>query len=188
MQTRTLILPEGYGPAAAVTGRMAAQLDPLLRSLTARVKESSVEDLEWQPRPGVNTVGMLLAHMALSEAYWMLAVVGDAGSDAAADEIVLAALGLRTDDDGMPLAPEGGHPAVLAGRTAAEYVGTLSRARQATHAVVRGWSDADLDRTHTFNGIAVSRAWILFHVVEHFAQHLGQISLLLSLRRATRGS
>ena len=90
-------------------------------------------------------------------------------------------------DDELPLAPDGAHPRALAGKTAAEYLDLLWRARQATHATLRAWDDASLERIHVADGAEVTRAWILFHVVEHFAQHAGQITLLASLRRALSG-
>jgi uncharacterized damage-inducible protein DinB len=187
MQKRTLTPPEGYDRRAVVTGMMAAQLDPLLASLARRVKDAGVDELEWQPRPGINTVGMLLAHLALSEVYWMLVASQGIDSVEEADVIALATIGIRMNDDGLPLAPHGSHPATLAGKTAAEYLEMLRRARQATHATLRGWDDAGLDQTRTVNGVEASRGWILFHIVEHFAHHLGQIALLASIRRTLHG-
>jgi hypothetical protein len=188
MQPRVLSPPEGYDRRAAAACALAAQLDPLLRSLAARVQDASVAELEWQIRPGRNTIGMLLAHLALSEIYWMQGVACDLDSDAAADRVALACLGIRMSDDGLPLAPDGAHPRALAGKTAAEYLDLLWRARRATHAMLRAWDDASLERIHVADGAEVTRAWILFHVVEHFAQHAGQITLLASLRRALSGA
>jgi uncharacterized damage-inducible protein DinB len=96
---------------------------------------------------------------------------------------VFGVIGIHLDDDGMPLPAHGTHPASLAGKTAADYLTMLRRARAATHARVRGWDDRAIEQTRLVDGNEVSCAWILFHVVEHFAQHLGQIALLTSLRR-----
>jgi|HubBroStandDraft_3_1064219.scaffolds.fasta_scaffold186923_1 hypothetical protein len=187
MQKRTLISPAGYEPQAVATRTLASQLDPLLEALTARVKDASVAELEWQLRPGVNTPGMLLAHLALAETYWMQMVGRDVESPEEWDRIALEVTGLRMDGDGMPLPPHGRHPATLAGKTAGDYLEMLRRAREATHATLCGWGDHELEQTHTVDGREVSRAWILFHVVEHFAQHLGQIALLASIRRGAGG-
>jgi hypothetical protein len=183
MQKRTLISPAGYEPRAIATRTLASQLDPLLAVLSAGVKEASVAELEWQLRPGVNTTGMLLAHLALAETYWMQMVCRDIESPEEWDRIAVEVIGIRMDGDGMPLAPQGLHPATLAGRTASDYLEMLRRAREATHATLRGWGDHELEQTCRVDGREVSRAWILFHVVEHFAQHLGQIALLGSIRR-----
>jgi uncharacterized damage-inducible protein DinB len=186
MRGRTLTPLAGHDRDRRVVATLAAQLDPLLASLRRRVENATVEELEWQPRPGVNTIGMLIAHMAASEAFWMLAA--SRGIDAAeeSDAIVFGAIGIHIDDDGLPLKPGGAHPTTLAGKTAAEYLTLLSRARQSTHETLGRWVDADLDRTRIVDGKEVSGAWLVAHIVEHSAQHLGQIALLTSLRQALR--
>ena len=179
-----LPIPEGYDPAASpIVSTTAAQLDVLLVTLTRRVGEASRELLEWQLRPGVNTIGMLLAHLAVVEVYWVECAGRGIESDEEADEIVLGILGIRVDDDGMPLAEDGVHPRSLAGRTAADYLEMLGKARSATHRALRSWEDRRLAETRTVDGGEVSLAWVLYHIVEHFAYHLGQIGQLLSLHR-----
>jgi uncharacterized damage-inducible protein DinB len=181
MSKRLLIPPAGYGDGAAVTTALAAQLDPLLASLTRRVKDATVEQLEWQLRPGFNTIGMLLAHLALSETFWIQAAPLGIDADDEVDRIVFDLTGIHLEDDGMLVTGTGTHPAALAGKTAADYLAILHRAREATHATVRGWDDRTLEQTREVDGNEVSRAWILFHVTEHFAHHLGQIALLTRL-------
>jgi uncharacterized damage-inducible protein DinB len=185
MQPRSLISPEGYNPRAVAVRALAAQLDPLLKVLTARVKDATTSDLEWQPRPGTNTIGMLLAHLAVTETFWLQAGAQGIDSHQEVDTIVHATLGIHIDDDGLPLPPHASHPPTLAGKTAADYLDLLHRARQATHATLRAWDDSDLERIVTVDGNQLTRGWILYHVVEHFAQHTGQIALLASLRRRT---
>jgi uncharacterized damage-inducible protein DinB len=187
MHPHRLQPPEGYDPRAVATCALAAQLDPLLRSLTHRVQGASIAELEWQLRPGVNTIGMLLAHLAVVEVFWMQAATRGIDSHDESDRIVLDTLGIHMEDDGLPLPPDGIHPPALAGRTAAEYLELLRRARRATHETLRGWDDSTLEQTRLIDGGEVSCGWILFHVVEHFAHHLGQIGLLASLRHASAG-
>lgn len=40
-----------------------------------------------------------------------------------------------------------------------------------------------LEENRTVDGREVSLAWLLYHLVEHFSYHLGQIAQLDSLRR-----
>jgi uncharacterized damage-inducible protein DinB len=57
------------------------------------------------------------------------------------------------------------------------------QAEGAADRALRTWSDGKLAETRTVDGQEVSLAWVLYHVVEHFAYHLGQIGQLISLRR-----
>ena len=87
----------------------------------------------------------------------------------------------------MPLSEEGNHPLSLAGKTLADYLEMLRRARAATHRTLRNWEDRGLEETRTVDGREVSLAWILYHLVEHFSYHLGQIALLDNLRSRLQG-
>src|ERR1700724_3008 len=137
--------PEGYDPVRApVVSAAAAQLDFLLASLRRRMRDAIVAQLEWQLRPGVNTVGMLLAHLAVSEAYWVAMFSPSVGD---ADEIIRAVIGIHGDDDGMPLPAHGAHPQSLSGKSVADYFDLLDHARAATHSVLRGWEDNSLEET-----------------------------------------
>jgi uncharacterized damage-inducible protein DinB len=53
--------------------------------------------------------------------------------------------------------------------------------------LLRGWGDSTLQETSTVDGEEISRAWMLYHLLEHFAHHRGQIALLDSLRKASVG-
>lgn len=179
MQSHLLAPDPAFDPRTqAVVGCLTAGLDDQLRRLKASVSDLSVEALEWQSAPGMNAIGMLLAHLALVEVWWIgVAPRGDvayADGEAAFREVV----GIGGDDDGMPLARDGAFPAALRGRTAADYIAMLDCARAHVHGVLRGWTDADLDLLATNAKRSVSRRWILYHVLEHFAGHIGQVLLI----------
>ena len=60
-----LSVPRGYDPTSqAIVGLMAASLDDESRRLREIVSGLEVEHLEWQERPGRNTIGILMAHLA----------------------------------------------------------------------------------------------------------------------------
>ena len=82
------------------------------------------------------------------------------------------------DDDGLPLASDGGHPLTLAGRTLADYARMLDAARAVAHRELRQWRDADLESTFTLRDRVIAREWVVYHVLEHFAGHYGQVLLL----------
>lgn len=180
---RKLDVPAGYDPAAQPRiASFAAQLDDQLRRLKKDVAEFEVKHLEWQPRPGVNTVGMLLAHLAVVDLWWLV-LVPNGTPQAKCNDVMEKTIGIGMDDDGLPLAADGAHAAPLVGRSLSNYMTMLDAAREAAHAVLRTWRDDQLASTVPLGDRTFSREWIVYHVLEHFAGHYGQILLLRHLMR-----
>jgi uncharacterized damage-inducible protein DinB len=180
---RKLTVPDGYDPAANPrVASFAAQLDDRLAHLTKDTAGLEVSQLEWQPHPGVNTIGMLLAHLAVVDVWWMRLAPRQV-PEAECDNAMRETIGIRMDDDGLPLAADGRHPQILAGRTIQDYLRMLGAARAATHHELRLWSDADLASTYDMRDRVISREWTVYHVLEHFCGHHGQILLLKHLMR-----
>ena len=184
VNARTLPAAPGYEAAACPrVASFAAQLDDQLARLRQSVAGLEVAHLQWQPRPGVNTIGMLLAHLAVVDVWWItIAPAGDA-PPARADAIFRRIIGIGMDDDGLPCPADGTHPSTLAGHDLSQYLQRLDAARASSHAVLRTWRDADLGSTYVRGDRAISREWTLYHVLEHFASHYGQILLLMHLMR-----
>jgi uncharacterized damage-inducible protein DinB len=186
VKERKLILPEGYDPnRQRIVGMFAAQFDDQLRLLREALAELETKHLEWQPHPGLNTIGMLLAHLAVVEVFWINVAAQEIPLEPKGDDLILATIGIRMDDDGLPLATDGRHPATLAGKKPADYLKMLEQARHTIHATLRTWNDSDLTATYfrREREITISREWTLYHVLEHFAAHFGQILLLKHLMR-----
>ena len=181
-----LVAPAGFRSREA--GLFVAQMDDQNRRLTENTRGLSPAELEWQPAPGMNTIGMLLAHIAVVEVWWILnATVGQDRSD------VRPALGIGGDDDGMPLAEGGRPPESLRGKPLEFFDDLLSRARAHTQKAVEGLDDLDLDRevrvaTRDAKGRVLNVRWILYHVLEHEAGHYGQINLLRHQLRLVAGA
>jgi uncharacterized damage-inducible protein DinB len=161
-----------------------AQLEDLSRRLYADTEGLSPAELEWQPAPGTNSIGMLLAHVAYWEVYWVRAVL-----EARPGAIeVRDVLGIEHADVGQPMPTDGRPPTALAGRDLAYLRDLLARARAFTYTVARSVADAELDRAvgrARPDGTAVefTPRWALYHALEHLAGHYGQINLLKHLRR-----
>jgi len=182
-----LKIPRGFRSEEA--GSFVAQLDELTDRMRSDTRDLGRAELEWQPAPGMNTIGMLLAHIAIVEVWWIEnAVRGVGGPEVEFQRL----LGIGRDDDGMPMPPRGKPPAVLRGKTLSFYWGRIERGRRNLRAAVRALSPRDLDRvrrrlrrdgkTHVYNV-----RWVLYHLVEHLAGHYGQILLLRHARRARVG-
>jgi uncharacterized damage-inducible protein DinB len=173
-----LEVPRGLrSPEAASFVR---QLDTLSAYLAKQVPRLSVRELEWQPAPGMNSIGMLFAHLAIVEVWWT--EVGIKATPPGAVDFH-GVLGIGRDGDGMPLARRGRHPATLRGRGHAYYRRLLARARAHVKRGVRGLTARDLSRVRRRVRLdervqVYNQRWVLFHLVEHFAGHFGQILLL----------
>ena len=61
-------------------------------------------------------------------------------------------------------------------------VANLERTLDEVDRVLAGLSDADLLEARTIQGRDITVLDAIFHVVEHFSQHLGQIILMAKLR------
>jgi uncharacterized damage-inducible protein DinB len=163
--------------------RFLWQMDEQRRRLLQDTRGLTAEALGWQAAPGMNTVGMLLAHIAYAENH--LAQIGLEGK-AASD--TKAAIGLSEEEEGMPLAPGAPPAPALAGRDLAWFDALLERSRAYTHRVAAALTDADLGRLvvrprpdgseRVFNV-----GWVLYHMLEHEAGHHAQINLLRHLAR-----
>lgn len=174
-----LFLPTPKGYRSAEAASFIAQLDDLTRRLFEDLKGATQTELSWAPKRGHNTVGMLLAHLAIVEGFWVhFARHGE--YDMPALERIL---GIGPDDDGIPLAPDGKPPATLRGRTLANYRALLKRSRAYVSSTCRTFTPAGMDKVHLRVRRDGTRAemdvrWILYHVVEHFSGHYGQILLM----------
>ena len=182
IQTLVLKVPKsGYRSKSAA--EYIAQLDDLTERMWSELKDATPAELAWQSAPGHNTIGMLLAHCAVVEVFWLLVATGRASQEALRDT-----LGIDGDDDGMPLPPGGKPPKTLKGWKLADYRKLMKRARAFVTKETKRFGDAALEeqvRRTRFDGRKqiVSRRWILYHVLEHFSGHYGQMLMLRHLYR-----
>ena len=181
MLRRTLPLPEGFRSAEAAL--FFASLEDQSRLLWRDLEEVTPEELQYQPHPGMNTIGMLLTHLAIVEAWWTKIIVEKANPAE-----VQSVLGIGDDDDGMPI-KEGEAPiALLNGKDLAFFRALNDKARAYVRLKMATMTDEDLDaetvRTRP-DGTqsAITGRWYLYHVLEHFSGHYGQILLLRHLYR-----
>ncbi len=171
--------PAGYASVHVAT--CIAGVDELRERLLAAVRGLTPAQLEWQPRPGANTIGMLLAHVAVAETH--VAQVGLLGER---DGHVHDVIGITVEDEGLPLPPGAPPSPALAGKDVAFYEGLLAKAGAHTRAAAANVRDQDLDadivRPPRPDGTRriFTKRWVLFHMLEHAAGHLGQV---LALKR-----
>ena len=160
----------------------------MLEDMTRRLFDEDLKgvtkaELTWQSSPGHNTIGMLLAHLAIVETYWT-----QVGVERVEMADVSRVIGIGMDDDGLPLPSGGLPPDPLTVKSLPWYKDLLKKSRKF---ITPKWSrltDADLKKRlirKRKNGtrVVTDPRWVLYHVIEHFAGHQGQI---LSIRHQYR--
>ena len=120
----------------------------------------SEEDLWWRPNEASNSVGNLILHLAGNIRQWIVHGVGG-GEDVRDRPAEFEARGP------MPAAP-------LRAR--------LRDALDAVDAVLGGLTAGDLLETRRIQGLDVTVLQAVYHVVEHFSMHTGQILYVTKLR------
>lgn len=180
--TRSAIEPlPGY--RSQEVSLFVAQLEDQTRRLREATRDLTPDELQWQPKPGMNSIGMLFAHLAVVEVWWTgIVVKGEVAPD------IRATLGIGEDDDGMPLPEGAAPPAHLNGRDLAYFDDLLGRARAFYTKALVDLTDADLSREVVRkrpdgSERKITVRWYLYHVLEHFSGHFGQILLLRHMYR-----
>ena len=165
---------EGYAPRV---GRYVAQMNEVRDELRKQVQDLSVAQLDWHPNEQTESIGTMLLHVDAVEWSWI-------------HEDILG----RPDKEypgewaeAMPIRV--GAPQVT-GRQADWYLQRLDARRERTLDVLRGFTEEDLDRLvgEADLGPEVEKRsylftidWIMWHIINHEAAHVGQIELLRRL-------
>ena len=184
MKKRNLPFPKGYNRTTQKqVASFATQLDDQLRRLKIETEGLTTKQLQWQPHKGVNTVGMLIAHLAIVEVWWINVAANEIPGEPDGEKMFKEIVGIGGDDDGLPLKKDGVHPKVLKGLSLKQYLKMLDKARASVHTELRTWKDKDLQKTFRLRKFDITKEWTVYHVLEHFAGHYGQILLLKHLMR-----
>ena len=118
------------------------------------------KDLWWRPNAVSNSPGNLLLHLAGNVRQWIIAGVGQS-PDARQRHLEFEA---------------------QSGLQAAELLGKLHETLKEADAVLAQLSPADLIASRTIQGIEVTVLEAIYHVVEHFSTHVGQMIYITKLR------
>lgn len=132
--------------------------------ITAAVRTVPHAELWWRPNPGANSVGNLVLHLAGNIRQWVVSGIGGAPDVRRRHEEFAATGGLEHES-----AHESTHDALL---------GHLHDAVQAADAVLATLHPSTLGHPRRIQGRETTIFSALYHVVEHFAGHTGQIILL----------
>lgn len=127
--------------------------------LRAAVESLSADALWWRANDQSNSVGNLLLHLTGNIRQWIVAGVGGAPN---------------TRDRAAEFAARDGASAQV-------LLAELDRALEEVDAVLARLTDSDLSGTRTIQGRDVTVLEAVYHVVEHFSLHLGQIVFIAKL-------
>ena len=127
--------------------------DTYLPRLREAVAPLTVEQVWWRPNPASNSIGNLLLHLNGNIGQW-----------------IVAAFNKDEDKRNRPaeFATEGG-------LTAAELLDRLSATLDQVRAVLARLTPAELLARYQIQGYDCSGLYAVYHVVEHFGLHYGQI-------------
>jgi uncharacterized damage-inducible protein DinB len=136
-------------------------LDEYWPRLKSCVESLTDEQVWWRPNDTSNSIGNLLLHLNGNVYQWLVASFN------------------RSDD-------ARNRPAEFAARSgapAAELLQQLERTLQQAGDVLSRLTDADLTATMHIQGDTVTGLEAVYHVVEHFGMHYGQIVYITKLVR-----
>lgn len=145
-------------PFVAESRRLLADEYP--RKIAVALGELDQESLWWRPNPASNSVGNLVVHLAGNVRQWIVhGLGGEADERARSAEFALRG-----------------------GPGAEELFGTLMASVKAADRVLADLPAAALAEPRTIQGIRTTGLRALYHVVEHFSMHTGQILYVAKLR------
>src|SRR5579885_817578 len=159
MAEDTFTLAAYYTSWQAYQGHIAAAIAPL-----------TAEQLALRAAPHLRSIGELALHLAGCRAYWLIAFMGEDGGEEMQRYVEWNEAALRPEP---PIPP------------AAELVEGLERTQHYLAACLARWSPEAMRATFPdeVDGkqVAVSRAWVIWHILEHYLHHGGELSLTLGL-------
>lgn len=135
--------------------------DEYLSKLRLALQGLDEEDLWWRPNAASNGMGNLLLHLAGNLRQWVVHGLGG-------EPDVRRRAAEFSRDGGMGVQ---------------EVLGVLERAVLDADAVLRRLDPESLLDPRTIQGMSTTGLAALYHVVEHFSMHTGQILYLVKMRR-----
>lgn len=131
-----------------------------LPKIRAAIEGLSEEDIWWRPNDASNSIGNLILHLAGNVRQWVVCGIGGAPDTRHREEEFSAGGGL----------------------SGAELLGHLEGVLGEADAVLDRLDPAELLERRTIQGMNPTLLDALYHVVEHFSTHTGQILYLSKLR------
>jgi uncharacterized damage-inducible protein DinB len=160
-EQRTIQLPGGYDPAIAP---WVWALEDTRRRTKQCLDGVAEEVISWSPPEGGNSIGSLLYHLVAIELSYLYEDILEVGW--AAELQPLLPYDVR-DDQGQLVAVQG--------EPIADYLQRLDAARALLCQAMRSMTEGDLRRVHNLEDYEITAEWAFHHLMQHEAEHRGQI-------------
>ncbi len=170
------------GFACSDAGTYFTMMEDQTHRLLDAIADITPEELEWQPAPKMNTIGMLLAHLAGSEVGWaMRGFEGYQASDI--DAFIQRIEDIGFPDDGNGFQHGDGPPEYQKGKDLAFFVERMNRARaywrEAASKITCEQMKTEI-RELVWDGTyrIYTPRWVMHHIHLHGPHHGGQVMML----------
>jgi uncharacterized damage-inducible protein DinB len=144
---------------ASAQGTLANQNLP---NIVNSLKQLSEEEIWWRPNAASNSAGNLVLHLCGNVRQWIISNLGGEAFERDRD---------REFEEQGPIPRQA-------------LITQLRGTVEGACAVFGRLSDDSLARKHTIQGLHVTGLGAVFHVVEHFSYHTGQIIYITKLKRS----
>jgi uncharacterized damage-inducible protein DinB len=152
---------EGYSPNI---GTMVYMIEDLKDRITEQVKELDQAQTDFEFDKEANSIGALIMHLVATEAYYQIETLEESQwTDAEKNRL---GVGGGLNDDSK---------AQLKGKPISHYLNLWNEVREKTLSGLKNKDDAWF-ASQIDEGINYHWAW--YHVMEHQANHMGQIALV----------
>jgi uncharacterized damage-inducible protein DinB len=126
------------------------------------LQQLSEEEIWWRPNPASNSAGNLVLHLCGNVRQWIVSHLGGVEFERQRDQ---------------EFSEKGPIPRN-------KLVGQLRRTVRDACRVLTRLSDDSLAQKHVIQGLHVNGLEAVYHVVEHFSYHTGQVIYITKLKRA----
>jgi uncharacterized damage-inducible protein DinB len=151
-------------------GRALWMLEDTRRRTKLALEGTTEQVLDWSFSGQHNTIGTILYHIAAVEMSWLYEEILQAEFPQEIER--LFPLDLRNDQ---------GQLSILRGSSLAEHFQRLDTTRKFTLAAFQQMSLDEYRRIRSFDKYDVSPEWVIHHLMQHEAEHRGQMSEIRTL-------
>lgn len=177
METVKRILAPREGFSREI-GFYLSSWEALRAELREIVSDLSGEELSARILPGAHQIGGLILHLGEAESGWIHAIIAGKELD---DEAKKFAHWYDTTETDF----------AEKGYSARECVERIDKIGEISRRILAEFNDDDLEKTFGYQRSSGERAeaslrWVLHHLIDHEANHKGQISMLKRILREPR--
>ena len=166
-QTKRKLTVEPIGSQEPEIGRWLWALEDVRRHTLEELAGVAAAAIDWLPANGESSIGTILYHIADIEADWLYVEVLEQSFPREVAELFPYA----TRD-------EQGHLTQVQGWTLAEHLSRLETVRSLLLSAFGTMSLADFRRARSLDEYDVTPEWVLYHLIEHEAEHHSQLGAL----------